>query len=102
MAIIIAVMGGLVSLDQLTSLVNIGTLFAFMLVSFGIIPLRKRKDIGNRGGFKVPLYPVLPILSGLACLGMMTQLQKKHTLEQRFGLESELSSTSFTATGTVS
>ncbi len=76
-AIIIAVMGGLVSLDQLTSLVNIGTLFAFMLVSFGIIPLRKRKDIGNRGGFKVPLYPVLPILSGLACLGMMTQLQKE-------------------------
>lgn len=76
-AIIIAIMGGLVSLDQLTSLVNIGTLFAFMLVSFGIIPLRKRKDIGNRGGFKVPLYPVLPILSGLACLGMMTQLQKE-------------------------
>ena len=74
-AIIIAIMGGLVSLDQLTSLVNIGTLFAFMLVSFGIIPLRKRKDIGNRGGFKVPLYPVLPIISGLACLGMMTQLK---------------------------
>ena len=54
-AIIIAIMGGLVSLDQLTSLVNIGTLFAFMLVSFGIIPLRKRKDIGNRVGFKFPL-----------------------------------------------
>lgn len=73
--IIIAAMGGLVSLDQLTSLVNIGTLFAFTLVSFGIIPLRKRKDIGNRGGFKVPLYPFLPIISGLACLGMMTQLE---------------------------
>lgn len=74
-AIIIAIMGGLVSLDQLTSLVNIGTLFAFTLVSFGIIPLRKRSDIGNRGGFKVPLYPVLPILSGLVCLAMMTQLK---------------------------
>lgn len=75
-SIIVAVMGGLVPLDELTSLVNIGTLFAFTLVSFGIIPLRHRKDIGNRGGFKVPLYPVLPILSGLACLGMMTQLSK--------------------------
>ena len=64
-AVIIATMGGLVSLDQLTSLVNIGTLFAFTLVSFGIIPLRRRKDIGNRGGFKVPLYPFIPILSGL-------------------------------------
>ena len=74
-AVIIATMGGLVSLDQLTSLVNIGTLFAFTLVSFGIIPLRRRKDIGNRGGFKVPLYPVIPILSGLLCLAMMTQLQ---------------------------
>lgn len=74
-AVIIANMGGLVSLDQLTSLVNIGTLFAFTLVSFGIIPLRRRKDIGNRGGFKVPLYPFIPILSGLLCLAMMTQLQ---------------------------
>lgn len=74
-AVIIATMGGLVSLDQLTSLVNIGTLFAFTLVSFGIIPLHHRKDIGNRGGFKVPLYPVIPILSGLLCLAMMTQLQ---------------------------
>ena len=74
-AVIIATMGGLVSLDQLTSLVNIGTLFAFTLVSFGIIPLRRRKDIGNRGGFKVPLYPFIPILSGVLCLAMMTQLQ---------------------------
>ena len=74
-AVIIATMGGVVSLDQLTSLVNIGTLFAFTLVSFGIIPLRRRKDIGNRGGFKVPLYPFIPILSGLLCLAMMTQLQ---------------------------
>ena len=74
-AVIIATMGGLVSLDQLTSLVNIGTLFAFTLVSFGIIPLRRRKDIGNRGGFKIPLYPFIPILSGLLCLAMMTQLQ---------------------------
>lgn len=74
-AVIIATMGGLVSLDQLTSLVNIGTLFAFTLVSFGIIPLRRRKDIGNCGGFKVPLYPFIPILSGLLCLAMMTQLQ---------------------------
>lgn len=75
--IIIALMGGLVSLDQLTSLVNIGTLLAFTFVSFGIIPLRKRKDIGNRGGFKVPLFPVLPIISGIACLAMICMLSKE-------------------------
>ncbi|WP_137601732.1 amino acid permease [Paucilactobacillus nenjiangensis] len=73
--IIIAFMGGLVPLDQLTSLVNIGTLLAFTFVSFGIIPLRRRKDIKNEGGFKVPWYPVLPIVSGLACIAMLTQLQ---------------------------
>ena len=75
--LIIAILGGLVSLDQLTNLVNIGTLLAFTFVSFGIIPLRKRHDIGNKGGFKVPLYPVLPIISGLACLWMMTLLSKE-------------------------
>jgi APA family basic amino acid/polyamine antiporter len=73
--IIIALMGGLVPLDQLTSLVNIGTLLAFTFVSFGIIPLRHRTDIKNEGGFKVPWYPVLPIISGIACLLMLTQLK---------------------------
>lgn len=73
--IIIAIMGGLVPLDQLTSLVNIGTLLAFTFVSFGIIPLRHRKDITNQGGFRVPWYPVLPIVSGIACLAMLTQLK---------------------------
>ena len=74
--IIIAVMGGLVSLDELTSLVNIGTLLAFTFVSFGIIPLRHRQDIDNQGGFQVPLYPLLPIISGLACIWMICQLGK--------------------------
>lgn len=76
-SVLIALLGGFVSLDQLTNLVNIGTLLAFTFVSFGIIPLRRRKDIGNRGGFKVPFYPVLPILSGLACLAMMCLLSKE-------------------------
>ncbi|KRN93550.1 amino acid permease [Pediococcus stilesii] len=71
--IFIAFLGGFVPLDQLTNLVNIGTLFAFTLVSFGIIPLRKRRDIPN-SGFKVPGYPVIPIISGLACIYLITTL----------------------------
>ena len=55
----------------------VGTLLAFLFVSFGIIPLRRRKDIGNKGGFRVPFYPVLPVISGLACLGMMAMLSKE-------------------------
>ena len=74
-AVVSLTIGGLFSFYQFTGFVIIGTLFAFTLVSFGIIPLRRRKDIGNRGGFKVPLYPFIPILSGLLCLAMMTQLQ---------------------------
>lgn len=72
--IIIAILGGLVSLDRLTQLVNIGTLIAFTFISIGIIPLRRRKDIDNAGGFKVPLYPVLPIVSAALCIFMLAQL----------------------------
>lgn len=74
--IVIAIMGGLFSLEELTSLVSIGTLLAFTFVSFGVILLRKRKDIPE-GDFKVPFYPVIPILSGLACIGMMCFLSVK-------------------------
>ena len=71
--IIIATMGGLVSLNQLANLVNIGTLIAFTFVSFGVIPLRKRDDISH-DGFKVPFYPILPVISGILCIIMMTRL----------------------------
>ncbi len=62
--IVAAVFAGLVPLMQLASLINAGTLLAFAFISFGVIPLRKRKDIPN-DGFKMPLYPVLPIIAGL-------------------------------------
>ena len=62
--IVAAVFAGLVPLMELASLINAGTLIALALISFGIIPLRHRKDIVN-DGFKIPLYPVLPIIAGL-------------------------------------
>ncbi len=74
--IVIALGAAFFSVDQLTNLVSFGTLFAFTLVSFGILKLRKRKDIPNNG-FKVPGYPIVPILSGLFCLFMMAQLNKE-------------------------
>ena len=73
--IIIAIMGGFINLNQLAELVNIGTLIAFAFVSLGVLPLRQRRDIQN-DGFKVPLYPVLPIISLLLCLYLMTQLKQ--------------------------
>ncbi|AUI71985.1 amino acid permease [Companilactobacillus alimentarius] len=68
-----AFFAGLVPLTELTSLINAGTLLAFIFISFGIIPLRKRKDIPN-DGFKMPWYPALPIFAGLASLYFLLML----------------------------
>lgn len=72
--VVIAVLGGFVPLAQLTNLVNIGTLVAFLFVSFGIIRLRHLDNLPHNTGFQVPFYPVLPIVSGLLCFYMMLQL----------------------------
>lgn len=74
--VVISVFGGLIPLDKLTDLVSVGTLLAFTVVSLGIIPLRKRKDI-DHDGFKMPGYPVLPIISALFSVGLMTQLHQE-------------------------
>ncbi|MEN2303456.1 amino acid permease [Lactiplantibacillus plantarum] len=72
--IVISILAGLIPLGQLANLVNIGTLIAFAFVSFGILLLRRNPKLNAIKGFRVPLYPVLPIISGLLCLFMMTQL----------------------------
>src|SRR5690606_40669964 len=62
-----------VPLAKLAELVNMGTLIAFSIVSIGVIFLRNNKSI-QPGGFKVPFYPVLPIVSFLLCVFLMSQL----------------------------
>jgi len=54
-------------------MVNIGTLFAFVLVSAGVIALRRsRPDLPR--GFRAPWVPVLPIASICACAWLMVNL----------------------------
>ena len=65
-AVIVSILAGFVPLDKLADMVSIGTLVAFMIVSLGVIILRVREPDLPRA-FKVPLYPVTPILSILAC-----------------------------------
>jgi APA family basic amino acid/polyamine antiporter len=67
---IVAVMAALVPISALGELVSIGTLFAFVIVSIGVIVLRKTNPDLPRP-FKVPFGPVLPILSALASLYLM-------------------------------
>jgi basic amino acid/polyamine antiporter, APA family len=71
--IVVALIAGLSKVELLEEMINIGTLSAFVLVSFGVPILRRtRPDLAR--GFRVPWSPVLPILSGLACLWLMTNL----------------------------
>jgi len=75
-AIIASIIAMLVPLDKIAELVNIGTLFAFAAVSLGVVFLRKLDNHDEMPvGFKVPLYPFLPILSFVMCVVLMTQLQ---------------------------
>jgi APA family basic amino acid/polyamine antiporter len=67
---IVAVMAALVPISMLGQLVSIGTLFAFVIVSIGVIVLRRTKPDLPRP-FKVPFSPVLPILSAGASLYLM-------------------------------
>jgi len=71
--IIVAVLAGLLPISALAELVNIGTLFAFILVSIAVIILRRTRPELPRS-FRVPLVPVLPILSALACFWLMLNL----------------------------
>lgn len=71
--IIVALFSGFISLGHLAELTNIGTLFAFAVVSLGIIVLR-RNNPDLKSGFRVPLVPFIPILSALGCVYLMTRL----------------------------
>ena len=71
--VVVAIMAALVDLEQLAALVNIGTLFAFCLVSIGVIILRRTQPNLHRA-FRTPLVPVVPILAVLACLALMLML----------------------------
>ncbi|MGK4581886.1 amino acid permease [Kitasatospora sp. HPMI-4] len=71
---VMAVLSGFVDIGVLADLVNIGTLFAFMLVSVGVVVLRRtRPDLPRP--FRVPLVPLLPGVSFVACLYLMLNLQ---------------------------
>jgi APA family basic amino acid/polyamine antiporter len=70
---LIAVLAALVPLDEIVKLVNIGTLFAFVLVNIGVIVLRRTRPDMERP-FRVPLSPVLPVIGVLLCAYLILQL----------------------------
>lgn len=73
LGVIIAIVAGFTSIEELASLVNIGTLFAFVVVAIGVVILRRtRPDLPR--SFRAPLVPWLPAASVLASLWLMLNL----------------------------
>lgn len=74
-SIFVALLAALVPLDALVNATSMGTLVAFCAVSAGVIILRRaRPDLAR--GYRVPLYPVLPIASVGICLFLISQLPR--------------------------
>jgi basic amino acid/polyamine antiporter, APA family len=73
-ATIIAILAGLIPINFLAEMTSIGTLVAFLVVSIGVMVLRQTHPELPRG-FRVPLYPVTPILSILGCLWIIKDLR---------------------------
>ncbi|MGQ0480281.1 MAG: amino acid permease [Pseudonocardia sp.] len=70
---LVGVTAALFPVGKLEEMVNIGTLFAFVLVSIGVVVLRRtRPDLPR--AFRTPLVPVVPILAVLSCGWLMLNL----------------------------
>jgi APA family basic amino acid/polyamine antiporter len=71
---VVGIPAGLLDIGTVSNLSNIGTLFAFVLVSIGVLILRYREPDRYRG-FRAPLGPLFPVLSVIFCVVLMTGLE---------------------------
>jgi basic amino acid/polyamine antiporter, APA family len=69
----VGIPAGVWDVGTFADLSNIGTLFAFIIVSAGVLVLRRTQPDRPRG-FRVPLVPFLPWLSIVCCLVLMMAL----------------------------
>jgi len=73
-AVVISLLAGLLPINFLAEMTSIGTLVAFLVVSIGVIVLRRTAPDLPRG-FKVPGYPVTPVLSVAGCIWIIQDLR---------------------------
>ena len=71
--IFVGMIAAFVPASIISDMTVIGTLFAFVLVCFGIIVLRKT-DPGRPRPFRTPWVPVIPILGIVVCTGLIYTL----------------------------
>jgi APA family basic amino acid/polyamine antiporter len=72
-AVLVAAAASVFPIAKLEEMVNVGTLFAFVLVSAGVMVLRRTRPDLERG-FRAPWVPALPIASICACVWLMLNL----------------------------
>jgi len=70
---VVGIPAGIWDIDTFAELSNIGTLFAFIVVSAGVIVLRRTQPERPRS-FRTPLVPLVPILSIACCVLLMAGL----------------------------
>ena len=69
----VGIAAALLPIQEIAELTNIGTLFAFVLVCFGVWILRHAEPDLKRP-FRTPLVPLVPILGVVFCLYLMASL----------------------------
>jgi APA family basic amino acid/polyamine antiporter len=71
---VVGIPAGLLDIGTVSNLSNIGTLFAFVLVSIAVLVLRYREPNRPRS-FRAPLGPLFPVLSIIFCIVLMMGLE---------------------------
>jgi APA family basic amino acid/polyamine antiporter len=69
----VSILAGLLPINALLELANIGTLFAFVVVCAAVLVMR-RINPGAKRPFRCPLVPVIPVLGIVLCLMLMMSL----------------------------
>jgi basic amino acid/polyamine antiporter, APA family len=73
--VLIAVVAAFVPLSEIAKLVNIGTLFAFVITNIGVIVLRRTRPDLERT-FRVPLVPLFPLIGAALAIFLMKYLER--------------------------
>ena len=81
--ILIAALAAFVPLEEIAKLVNIGTLFAFVITNIGVIVLRRTRPDLERG-FRVPFVPLFPLIGAVLAIFLMKYLERGTWI--RFGV----------------
>ncbi len=73
-AVVVSLLAGVLPINFLAEMTSIGTLVAFLVVSVGVMVLRRTQPDLERG-FRVPLYPFVPIASIAGCIWIIQDLR---------------------------